>query len=94
MNCPANITTAARTPNRRVTRFTKVIVGIILAPFLAAMIAGTTIGIIHAIEGDAKPQVTDQVTSFNDGFADSKKDDCDQGFKAACAWLQQQGLPQ
>jgi hypothetical protein len=26
-------------------------------------------------------------TSFNEGFADSKRDDCDQGFAPACAWL-------
>jgi hypothetical protein len=27
------------------------------------------------------------VTDFNDGFADSKKDDCDQGFQKACDWI-------
>ncbi|MEU9925068.1 hypothetical protein AB0H51_27935 [Streptomyces griseoluteus] len=25
--------------------------------------------------------------SFNEGFADSKRDDCQQGFQPACAWL-------
>lgn len=28
-----------------------------------------------------------KVTDFNDGFSDSKKDDCQQGFKIACDWL-------
>lgn len=28
----------------------------------------------------------DTVTDFNDGFATSKQDDCQQGFKAACDW--------
>jgi hypothetical protein len=27
------------------------------------------------------------VSRFNQGFADSKQDDCDQGFKPACDWL-------
>lgn len=30
---------------------------------------------------------TSQVTSFNDGFSDSKADDCQQGFASACAWM-------
>lgn len=28
-----------------------------------------------------------QVTQYNDGFAESKHDDCEQGFKAACTWI-------
>lgn len=27
------------------------------------------------------------VATFNDGFATSKQDDCEQGFAPACAWL-------
>ena len=27
------------------------------------------------------------VSAFNQGFADSKADDCEQGFQSACAWL-------
>ncbi|MFJ1932642.1 hypothetical protein ACIOGZ_08195 [Kitasatospora sp. NPDC088160] len=27
------------------------------------------------------------VTTFNDGFTESKADDCDQGFAPACHWL-------
>jgi hypothetical protein len=30
-----------------------------------------------------------QVATFNDGFADAKQDDCEQGFKAACEWVMQ-----
>ncbi|MET7984596.1 hypothetical protein [Streptomyces sp. NPDC005281] len=36
---------------------------------------------------EPKPPRTHTVTSFNDGFSDSKRDDCEQGFKPACAWL-------
>lgn len=35
-----------------------------------------------------------QVATFNDGFADGKQDDCEQGFKAACEWVMvQNGIP-
>jgi hypothetical protein len=27
------------------------------------------------------------VDAFNDGFRDSKQDDCEQGFQPACVWL-------
>jgi hypothetical protein len=27
------------------------------------------------------------VQTWNQGFADSKQDDCEQGFKPACDWL-------
>jgi hypothetical protein len=27
------------------------------------------------------------VNAFNDGFAESKSDDCEQGFQVACTWL-------
>lgn len=30
---------------------------------------------------------TTTVSNYNDGFATSKQDDCEQGFAAACAWL-------
>ncbi|MFF3793763.1 hypothetical protein ACFYXW_27580 [Streptomyces sp. NPDC001981] len=32
------------------------------------------------------PAQTVTVT-FNDGFADAKQDDCEQGFEAACEWV-------
>jgi len=28
------------------------------------------------------------VSDFNNGFSDSKRDDCEQGFLSACAWLE------
>jgi hypothetical protein len=28
------------------------------------------------------------VSKFNDGFATSKQDDCEQGFQPACDWLE------
>lgn len=31
--------------------------------------------------------VSTTVSNYNDGFATSKQDDCEQGFAAACAWL-------
>jgi hypothetical protein len=33
------------------------------------------------------------VTSYNDGFTDAKKDDCEQGFQPACAWLHHKSRP-
>lgn len=33
------------------------------------------------------PVPVNEVAVFNDGFVDSKRDDCDQGFKPACDWL-------
>jgi uncharacterized membrane protein len=27
------------------------------------------------------------VSRFNEGFADSKQDDCEMGFQPACSWL-------
>jgi hypothetical protein len=35
----------------------------------------------------AEPSPTYIVTHFNDGFRDAKQDDCEQGFKPACDWL-------
>ncbi|WP_327068746.1 hypothetical protein [Kitasatospora sp. NBC_01302] len=37
---------------------------------------------------DARHHAHATVTDFNDGFADSKHDDCEQGFAAACQWLE------
>ena len=50
-----NITTAPRKPNRRVTRFTKVVTMLILAPFLIAGMAGAGIGITHALQAPRMP---------------------------------------
>ncbi|MDX3405135.1 hypothetical protein PV708_02625 [Streptomyces sp. ME02-6977A] len=30
---------------------------------------------------------TNEVAVFNDGFAEAKQDDCDQGSEAACQWV-------
>jgi hypothetical protein len=80
-----NITTSTRTPNRRVTRFTKVIILLILSPFLIAAFVGAGIGVARAIHGSQGSSTT--VSDFNDGFATSKQDDCQQGYQPACEWL-------
>jgi hypothetical protein len=36
---------------------------------------------------NAPAQPTSHVQTWNQGFADSKQDDCEQGFKPACDWL-------
>lgn len=57
-------------------------------PFLAILLIGSTIGIYKGITGSHHTApASDTVKDFNDGFSDSKKDDCDQGFAPACAWL-------
>lgn len=50
---------------------------LILPPIVSALCfwAGLHLG----SEGDVRP--------FNDGFYDSKYDDCQQGFQPACDWL-------
>ncbi|WP_327424357.1 hypothetical protein OG763_38325 [Streptomyces sp. NBC_01230] len=35
----------------------------------------------------APAKEVDQVTVFNDGFAEAKQDDCEQGSEAACEWV-------
>jgi hypothetical protein len=82
----AKITTARRTPNRKVTRFTKIITSLIIAPFLIAALAGVGMGIAKAIN---PPATVSQVSNFNDGFATSKQDDCKQGSSYACEWLKE-----
>lgn len=83
----AKITTARRTPNRKITRFTKIITSLIIVPFLIAALAGVGMGIAKAIEGPATG--VSQVSTFNDGFATSKQDDCAQGSSYACEWLKE-----
>ena len=43
----------------------------------------------HSPGNGAPVRVSDNVDSFNDGFSDSKSDDCAQGFATACEWLHQ-----
>jgi hypothetical protein len=33
------------------------------------------------------PAPASHTVTWNEGFADSKQDDCEQGFQAACDWL-------
>jgi uncharacterized membrane protein len=40
----------------------------------------------HVTAADSTPK-TDHVSTWNDGFADSKSDDCEMGFAPACSWL-------
>ncbi|MFJ9900220.1 hypothetical protein ACIQPR_43520 [Streptomyces sp. NPDC091280] len=40
----------------------------------------------HSFVVDKAGHVT-YVNAFNDGFNDSKSDDCEQGFQPACSWL-------
>lgn len=90
-----NITTARRIPNRRVTLFTKVITAMILAPFLIAAFVGVGLGVAKSIHTtSATPAATSSstVTTYNDGWVDAKRDDCEQGFQAACKWLDQQHI--
>lgn len=57
--------------------------------------AGFIVGVsISNPAGHSARPASDSVTvsSFNDGFATSKQDDCSQGFTAACEWLKQNGL--
>lgn len=41
----------------------------------------------HTSEPTHKHLHTTITQPFNEGFADSKQDDCQQGFQPACAWL-------
>lgn len=53
---------------------------------VVAVMCGTIIGV--AAMSPEKEPVPVTVSSFNDGFRTSKQDDCQQGFQAACEWLQ------
>jgi uncharacterized membrane protein len=52
----------------------------------AAAVALFLAGHATAASADTAPK-TDHVSTWNDGFADSKQDDCDMGFAPACSWL-------
>ncbi|MFF3416787.1 hypothetical protein ACFYW9_19120 [Streptomyces sp. NPDC002698] len=47
----------------------------------------TVAALMGAASFTPEPAHAPPVSSFNDGFADSKQDDCDQGFQPACDWL-------
>ncbi|ATI18782.1 hypothetical protein SEA_DAUDAU_81 [Streptomyces phage Daudau] len=38
--------------------------------------------------GTTSPAPVDKVATFNDGWSDSKQDDCDNGSLYACNWLE------
>ncbi|MGW2539661.1 hypothetical protein ACWC5I_01985 [Kitasatospora sp. NPDC001574] len=56
----------------------------LLGTFAAGFLLGGAL--LHAAY-DVRPEPPAAVTDFNDGFSDSKRDDCEQGFTAACQWL-------
>ena len=58
---------------------------IITSAVAALLIAGASSTITYVVVH--KPTTT--VADFNNGFSDSKADDCQQGSAYACAWLNQ-----
>lgn len=94
MTMTPNITTMPRTIiHRRIHPAIWVIGSIIMVPLLFAFLCGAFIGIYQGITGDelvpgTMPAHSSTVKDFNEGFADSKQDDCQQGFAPACAWLE------
>lgn len=55
---------------------------------LLGVVAGLVLGC--ALTWDFSPAPApevDRVTVFNDGFAEAKQDDCEQGSDAACEWV-------
>lgn len=82
--------TTYRTINarREMRKATKIILLIVAGIFAMPILTGVIVGTVHAIH----PTHSDtSVSDFNDGFADSKQDDCQQGFQPACNWLQGKG---
>ena len=54
---------------------------------LAAGVIGAAIATTPPVMASSAPRASVTVATFNDGFADAKLDDCQQGFAPACAWL-------
>lgn len=54
----------------------RVIVSVLLA----------SVALVGCAHKSAPTHTQSNVSSFNDGFADSKQDDCAQGFVPACEW--------
>ncbi|MEV5330842.1 hypothetical protein [Streptomyces werraensis] len=52
---------------------------------ILAGLAGLVLGC--ALTTGLTPAPADPVATFNDGWADAKQDDCEQGFEAACMWV-------
>ncbi|MEV3860684.1 hypothetical protein AB0J38_41045 [Streptomyces sp. NPDC050095] len=65
-----------------------------IAAGVLAAVALTGVGGFVARPTAPRPDVEQKreaavVAQFNEGFADSKQDDCDQGFQPACDWLKE-----
>jgi hypothetical protein len=62
---------------------------------LVALVAGLALGGALTYGLTPSPQApASSVSTFNDGFADSKQDDCERGFEDACTWVMvQNGIP-
>jgi hypothetical protein len=56
-------------------------IAVIVLLITVAALTGVLVAQLHAQTSASG------VSSFNDGFADSKADDCQQGFAPACSWL-------
>jgi hypothetical protein len=55
-----------------------------------ALVAATiTALVLVGCSIDTSEPKSPHTSSFNDGFADSKQDDCEMGFQPACSWLAQ-----
>ncbi|MFJ6680570.1 hypothetical protein [Streptomyces werraensis] len=52
---------------------------------ILAGLAGLVLGC--ALTTGLAPAPVDPVATFNDGFAEAKQDDCEQGSAAACEWV-------
>lgn len=73
---------------RRTRRIILLIIGALIMPFLIAAMIGITLGAERVMAGDnARTADSHTVRDYNDGFIDSKKDDCAQGSQFACNWL-------
>lgn len=79
----SNVTYRTINARRVMRKGTKIVLAIVGGLFAIPVILGFVIGTVHAINPPANSQVSD----YNDGFATSKQDDCQQGFQPACEWL-------
>lgn len=58
---------------------------VVMGVAIGATLLGSILNIVQAPERAREGTVS----SFNDGFRDSKYDDCLQGFQNACEWLKE-----
>jgi hypothetical protein len=72
-------------PNTRVVR-RLLIAGAM--PFLIMLMIAAAVGTYRGVTMHTHTTKVDStVKDFNEGFADSKQDDCEQGFAPACEWI-------